>query len=325
MTEQPRILVATPGGTAIQPAESQIVCGDANSLVRAAHSQFADFDYWSTSFISSRFKTDVLLNAIGSADGTSVLLLPLRGYEWIADVRDIPARIMALVPGIGVGVLMVVPAAFTPELKRGHDAMARDELAYLSGRGVGIDVITSRSHVACSLHSFALPLLAPDAAGAPDWTGPYFDESWLNEIDDASARGIALKAGILQMNSRLDASHAEAQSIEGHPDGDYWHAIMHRREPDYGNSKYWFRHVGRHPVFAQLAQRAAEILRESSDDVRSRWTSRLKVDAGWDPFAFVDMCERAAGDEEGELGMAARRIQWMEMLLLLRHCAQRAT
>jgi hypothetical protein len=135
--------------------------------------------------------------------------------------------------------------------------------------------------------------------------------------------GTALLAGCYQLHDMLDASHELAQAIEGHPDGDYWHAIMHRREPDYGNSKYWFRHVGRHPVFAQLAPRAAEILSEAPDDVRSRWASRLKVDAAWDPFAFVDLCESAAGDEEGELELTARRIQWSEMLLLLRHCAPR--
>jgi arylamine N-acetyltransferase len=60
---------------------------------------------------------------------------------------------------------------------------------------------------------------------------------------------IAVAAGLWQMNGFLDRSHELSQSIEGkgrNRAGDYWHAIMHRREPDYSNAKYWFRRVGQH-------------------------------------------------------------------------------
>jgi len=125
----------------------------------------------------------------------------------------------------------------------------------------------------------------------------------------------ALKAGLFQWHDALDESHECAQSIEGrgkHRAGDYWHAIMHRREPDYGNSKYWFRHVGRHPIFSELGRRAALLI----DDAAPEWRDRL-LRGGWDPFAFVDLCETATQKRTSRQIDLAESIQEIEMLLLL--------
>lgn len=140
-------------------------------------------------------------------------------------------------------------------------------------------------------------------------------------IANASADADALMAGLLQIHDFLDESHAQSQSVEHegrHRCGDYWHAIMHRREPDYGNAKYWFHQVGRHPVFEELAAVARPILEECPDAVGDGWTSRLITSRGWDPFAFVDLCAACAGDENAPLAIAARQVQWTEMLLLVR-------
>lgn len=124
----------------------------------------------------------------------------------------------------------------------------------------------------------------------------------------------ALHAGLLLLHDDLDGSHSQSQTIEGEEGhyGDYWHAIMHRREPDYGNAKYWFRRVGRHSAMRPLAK----ALREGGLGlIPEPWDSRLSGSGGWDSMALVDLCEAAARNPA--LDAVARRIQRIEMLTLL--------
>jgi hypothetical protein len=139
---------------------------------------------------------------------------------------------------------------------------------------------------------------------------------------------IALKAGLFQIHDYLDASHELSQSIEGQgrrADGDYWHAIMHRREPNYSNAKYWFRHVGSHPIFAALAEAVDGIL--SQAETASAQTARQKLLASgcWDPLVFVDFCQQCSRGQDPELTEIAKRIQWTEMQLLLEQTFHDAT
>src|SRR5262249_30685611 len=130
----------------------------------------------------------------------------------------------------------------------------------------------------------------------------------------------ALRAGLFQWHDFLDESHQLSQNIEGQGDdqlGDYWHAIMHRREPDYSNAKYWFRQIGRQPIFSRLRIEADETLAMLGDPEAASWRDRLQSGAKWDPFAFVDLCEECADDETTGLACAARRIQYIEMSLLM--------
>ena len=115
-----------------------------------------------------------------------------------------------------------------------------------------------------------LPLLAPPAPGASDdWLREQiesfsFDERTIQVCSRVEETG--LRAGIFQWHDFLNESHTLAQSLEGqgeHQLGDYWHAIMHRREPDYSNAKYWFRQIGDQPIFRQLMQYADAIFTDS--------------------------------------------------------------
>ena len=58
----------------------------------------------------------------------------------------------------------------------------------------------------------------------------------------------AMRAAIWLYVDDLEASHAISQGIHDST-GSMWHAIMHRREGDFSNAKYWLRLAGSHPAF----------------------------------------------------------------------------
>lgn len=101
-------------------------------------------------------------------------------------------------------------------------------------------------------------------------------------------------------------AHETAQVIRS-AEGSYWHAIVHRQEPDIWNSDYWFRQVGQHPVFPILRQAAVAI----------------GVDFGprWNAASFLELCEEALSKPGSEIERQALAVQRAEWQLLFDYCA----
>jgi len=118
---------------------------------------------------------------------------------------------------------------------------------------------------------------------------------------------------VLLWHDNLDASHTISQSVEN-ADGSFVHAIMHRREPDYWNSKYWWRRVGKHPCFPEIARRVTTLLESRGE---RELLAKLVPGGEWDAFAFVNACEEAARDALAGWRELLREVQRIEFEVLL--------
>lgn len=118
----------------------------------------------------------------------------------------------------------------------------------------------------------------------------------------------ALHSALWLYHDFLDESHEISQELHT-PTGSLLHAVMHRREPDAWNSKYWLRRVGDHPVYAEIGVAAKE----------------LGYGTGaWNPVRFVDDCEAARGSGTAREELL-KRVQAAEIELIAAWCHRAAT
>jgi hypothetical protein len=134
--------------------------------------------------------------------------------------------------------------------------------------------------------------------------------------DDADA----LMAALWLRHDWLDQSHRISQRLET-SSGSLWHAIMHRREGDFSNSKYWYHRAGEHPSLKTLPARAGDLINSFPAD-----KSVFRINAsGWNSAAFVDLVEQvhdSPSDPRHRLAVAIQDLEWQ---VLFQHCTRAAS
>ncbi|MEC0228947.1 hypothetical protein [Paenibacillus alba] len=141
--------------------------------------------------------------------------------------------------------------------------------------------------------------------------------------------GLAIKAGLYLLNESLDKSHDIAQEITN-ATGSYWHALMHRMEGDYSNSKYWFNDVGHHPIFSSLIGCVREYLNvkdlaDLDNDALRQKLEVLITSPVWNPCVFIDVVELQVSLVQNPIVDGwLRHIQRYEMQLLLQYCYEQS-
>lgn len=110
----------------------------------------------------------------------------------------------------------------------------------------------------------------------------------------------------------LEESHRLSQSIHT-PAGSYLHGIMHRREGDFSNAKYWFHKAGRVGMESELVKRLATDQCISSEH-------RIELGNPFEPARLVDAVSRHQKPERTSL----MRVTFWELFSVFEYCFQQA-
>jgi len=115
-----------------------------------------------------------------------------------------------------------------------------------------------------------------------------------------------VRGGLFYALDAIDEAHKIFQDCPGDL-GSYWHGMIHRREGDFDNARYWFRRTGVLAFFGELHGAA------------SKYSSVMARQSDWDPYLFTGECEQARfGATEGLKDLSA--LQRLEFDILFAYC-----
>lgn len=128
-------------------------------------------------------------------------------------------------------------------------------------------------------------------------------------------------AALWLLHGGLGQSHEISQQIQSR-EGSFWHGIMHRREGDFSNAKYWFRQVGNHNTFDAIVNRVRGLAEAEPDRATAKLAEKLTRD--WQPGLFVDLCQQAIQKDDPNLTRLCRQIALAEWEVLFAYCHELA-
>lgn len=108
-----------------------------------------------------------------------------------------------------------------------------------------------------------------------------------------------VRAGLMYAYDAIDECHRIVQEIAS-DEASYWHGMVHRREGDFENARYWFRRTGRLAAFAEMHAQAASV------------SALMGRQSDWDPYVLVGECEqvRFGGDQNQKELVALQKIEF---------------
>ncbi len=140
----------------------------------------------------------------------------------------------------------------------------------------------------------------------------------LVEQDKKSAKTPLIQSALYLCFDCFEEAHNIAQDHEG-PIGNWLHAILHRREPDAGNSKYWYARVhAPAKVYEGIGNKALADLKENPASELESLVKKMEKSKTWEPEAFVDLCDRfRQEDSDSPAYRTLAKIQEIEWLGLV--------
>ena len=140
---------------------------------------------------------------------------------------------------------------------------------------------------------------------------------WKSEGSLETEKFQLIKAVILLWHDYLDECHAICQDIKS-SSGSLIHAMMHRREGDFWNAKYWYDRAGRHPVYEHYEA----YLRTEYDSKSMPGDLRASLGERWNPGRITEEIEKVARNTESPVYKELQKLQYFESLILVKYLAQ---